>query len=61
MGQNQTIKKSQCDFRKIVGPKDIPSLDVLDNPEDYFDRYEEIDPAQMEVLKSILNKGSESN
>jgi hypothetical protein len=44
-----------------VGKAELSSLDVLDRPEDYFDKYEKIDPAQMEVLQAILHKGTELN
>lgn len=52
----------QSDFRAIVGKKiELPSLDVLDRPQDYFDQFEEIDPAQLEVLQNILLKGDDLN
>jgi hypothetical protein len=37
----------------------LPSLDVIDHPSDYFDEYEHIEPAQMEVLKGQLMKEDE--
>jgi hypothetical protein len=47
-------KKRQSDFRKIMGNKyDCESLDVLDDPMQYFDDNEDIDSVQMEVLKDL--------
>ena len=47
-------KKRQSDFRKILGNNySCESLDVLDDPMQYFDDNEDIDSVQMEVLKNL--------
>ena len=47
-------KKRQSDFRKIMGNDfNCESLDVLDDPGQYFDDNEDIDSVQMEVLKNL--------
>ena len=51
--QQRMTKKRQSDFRKIMGNKyDCESLDVLDDPMQYFDDNEDIDSVYITALRS---------